>query len=117
MLSLILKELRSRKNITQSDLASALGVSLGAVGNWESNKRMPDYETLKKLADYFDVSIDYLLGRETKKAPGVQDNGGSNVITIAARDGGVIERKLSDDQLNALKAILDQMPELDNNNI
>ena len=57
MLSLILKELRSRKNITQSDLASALGVSLGAVGNWESNKRMPDYETLKKLADYFDVSI------------------------------------------------------------
>jgi len=69
MLSIVLKELRSRENMTQSALASAIGVSLGAVGNWESNKRMPDYDTLNKIADYFNVSVDYLLGRETKKDP------------------------------------------------
>ena len=104
MLSLILKELRSHKNITQSDLASALGVSLGAVGNWESNKRMPDYETLKKLADYFNVSIDYLLGRETKKDPAAEEGRevSSELISLL-RDLDPAEEALVRDYVSILK--------------
>ncbi|MGN1346450.1 MAG: helix-turn-helix domain-containing protein [Eubacteriales bacterium] len=59
-----LKEIRKREGITQQEAARRLGVSLGAVGNWESGKRTPDAEMLGRIADTFGVSVDYLLGRE-----------------------------------------------------
>ncbi|MBQ9544016.1 MAG: helix-turn-helix domain-containing protein [Clostridia bacterium] len=112
-----IKELRKKKGLSQKQLAEMLNVAATTLGYWEKEIYEPNTETLKKIADIFNVSIDYLLGRETKKAPGLQYDGETNVITIAARDGGVIERKLSDDQLNALKAILDQMPETGNDDL
>lgn len=57
-----LKSLREKSNINQNALAKELSVSQSAVGNWESGIRVPDVKTLEKLANYFDVSIDYLLG-------------------------------------------------------
>jgi len=61
-----LKELRLRKQITQEQLATYLGVSKSAVGMWEGEKREPDLETVLKVADYFEVSVEYLLGRENQ---------------------------------------------------
>lgn len=62
-----LKELRAIKGIgSQAELAGILGVTQQAVGLWERNKNMPDYETLKKIAVLFDVSTDYLLGNDTE---------------------------------------------------
>ena len=58
-----LKELRRREGITQTELARALQVSVGAVGNWESGKRNPDIHMLNRIADGFHVSVDYLTGR------------------------------------------------------
>ncbi len=58
-----LKEIRRRDGITQLQAAKILGVSLGAVGNWESGKRTPDAEMLVQIADTFGVTVDYLLGR------------------------------------------------------
>lgn len=58
-----LKKLREEKNMYQKDLANILGVSAGAIGMYENNKRTPDFDILKKIADVFDVTIDYLLGR------------------------------------------------------
>lgn len=58
-------ELRKEKKLTQSDLAEVLGISRQAYSNYEAGKRQPDNETLLKLAEYFNVSVDYLLGRET----------------------------------------------------
>ena len=63
MFSEKLKELRRRDGITQLQAAKHLGVSLGAVGNWESGKRTPDAEMLVHIADTFGVTVDYLLGR------------------------------------------------------
>ena len=60
-----IKELRSEKGITQTELASYLKISARAVGYYENGEREPDYDTLLKIAEYFDVSIDYLLGRVT----------------------------------------------------
>lgn len=59
-----LKEIREHKRITQAELAKALKISPSAVGMYEQGRREPDHETLNKIADFFNVSIDYLLGRE-----------------------------------------------------
>lgn len=56
-------ELRKEKKLTQSDLAEVLGISRQAYSNYEAGKRQPDNETMLKLAEYYNVSVDYLLGR------------------------------------------------------
>ncbi len=58
-----LKELRKSKNITQLDVATAIGVSPQVLSRYERGEREPDYKTLCKLADFFGVSVDELLGR------------------------------------------------------
>lgn len=58
-----LRQLRKEKGLTQADLAKLLGVSQQAIGNYESGVRQPDSGTMVKLADFFDTSVDYLLGR------------------------------------------------------
>ena len=64
MFRIQLKTLRENKGLSQSQLASDFGISQGTVGNWESGTREPSFETISKLANYFDVSVDYLLGRD-----------------------------------------------------
>ena len=59
-----LKELRSARSLMQKDISRIFNVSMGAVGNWESGKRIPDVETLIRIADYFGVSVDYLIGHD-----------------------------------------------------
>jgi transcriptional regulator with XRE-family HTH domain len=71
----ILSDLRNKSNITQKELANILGVSRGTIGMYEIGQRDPDTETLKKLAQYFNVSIDYLLGNsDTKNSYASKDN-------------------------------------------
>ncbi|MDP4180334.1 MAG: helix-turn-helix transcriptional regulator [Bacillota bacterium] len=61
--SKVLKQLREEKSLSQKDIAEYLGLTRQAVASYELAKREPDYDILKKLADYFGVSVDYLLGR------------------------------------------------------
>jgi len=58
-----LTKLRKAKKLTQQELADKLNISRATYAQYEIGRRKPDYETLEKLADYFNVSIDYLLGR------------------------------------------------------
>lgn len=58
-----LKELRNKKKITQLKLAIDLNMNQNSISRYESGERQADYETLIKFADYFNVSIDYLLNR------------------------------------------------------
>jgi transcriptional regulator with XRE-family HTH domain len=53
--------------MTQEDLAKILKVSRATVGRYETDERFPDKDILKKIADFFDVSVDYLLGRTDKR--------------------------------------------------
>ena len=69
MLARRLKELRFRNEITQAQFAQALGVAQQTVGGWEKKNASPSYEFLKKIADYFNVTTDYLLGHDTQSAP------------------------------------------------
>lgn len=57
-----IKELRTENKITQADLAKVLKISDRAVGYYENGEREPDQDTLLQIANYFDVSVDYLLG-------------------------------------------------------
>lgn len=58
-----LKELRKQKGISQLKLAMDLSTNQNTISRYETGEREADYETLIKIADYFNVSIDYLLGR------------------------------------------------------
>lgn len=58
-----LKELRTLKSMSQAQLAKALQISCGIVCYWETDRSEPTGTNLVKIADYFDVSVDYLLGR------------------------------------------------------
>jgi len=63
MNKLRLRELREDKRITQNEVAEYLMISRSAYAHYESGNRQMNYETLFLLADYYSVSIDYLLGR------------------------------------------------------
>lgn len=63
MVYLRLKELRKAKGISQLKLAMDLSMNQNTISRYETGSHQADYETLIKIADYFNVSIDYLLGR------------------------------------------------------
>lgn len=62
----ILKSLRKREGLNQLELANSIGVSRSAISMYESGQREPDFETMETIADYFNVSMDYLHGKSDK---------------------------------------------------
>ncbi len=61
----ILKKLREQSGVSQKKLAEEIHVSQQTVGSWEVNRTTPNPDLMNRVADYFNVSLDYLLGRET----------------------------------------------------
>ena len=59
-----LKELRLKKGLTQTELGEKVGVKQSTFTNWENGKREPNFETIIKIADLLEVSVDWLFGRE-----------------------------------------------------
>lgn len=66
IISVNIKNLRKINKYTQKQLAELLCVAQTTIANYENGVRMPDAEMLQKIADLFDISLDYLLGREEK---------------------------------------------------
>lgn len=81
-----LRQLRKEKGLTQAELAKLLSIGESTVSFYESGKRQPDYETLIRLAEVFNVSVDYLLGRTEHKAPNTNKPGSSEVIAAHRAD-------------------------------
>jgi bacteriophage CI repressor helix-turn-helix domain len=104
-----LKKLREQKKLNQTELANLLEVSNGSISKWERGDRQPDYETLEKIADTFNVTIDYLLGRSDIKYK--SDNSQINFSTpqealsfilkqeMVADFGGYDLENMSDDEI------------------
>lgn len=88
----VLRLLRNEKNMSQQELADALGISKSAVNMYERGERQPNFETLELIADYFNIDIDYLLGRTNKTTRVIQS------VTIAAHldTGDLTESELED---------------------
>lgn len=88
-----LRRLRKERDITQGQLAEVIGVVPSAVGKYERiPQSYPSVEALMKIADYFDVSIDYLL-RGVQAAPSVENNLNGQMLNssfVQANHGGVV---------------------------
>ncbi len=66
MIGQTIKDLRRSKKLSQTDFAKIVGVSQTTVTAWETGKAEPSSSAITRIADYFDVSTDYLLGRPEK---------------------------------------------------
>lgn len=69
----VLKQLREEKNLSQLDLADALGTTPQSIGRYEQNKREPSFDVLLKICDFFDVSTDFLLGKSAARNAPIDD--------------------------------------------
>lgn len=67
-----IKYLRLSKALNQVQLAESLGVKKQSISNWENDNIMPSVEMLIRIADFFNVSTDYLLGREIPQPENLQ---------------------------------------------
>mgnify|MGYP005778894689 CR=1 FL=1 len=104
-----LKFLREEKGLFQSDIAKILGVSIAAVGFYVNEKRDMSPDTIIKLAEYFDVTTDYLLGKSDIRNP-------EEIKNIPhANAGGVDTTGLDEDDLKELQAQIDYMKWKKNN--
>ncbi len=69
----VLRQLLDDNDITQKQLANDLNIGTTTIGNYVRGLREPDFETLKLIANYFNVSVDYLLNYRTKEKTDSQD--------------------------------------------
>lgn len=105
-----IKLLREQHGIEQKQLAHDLGVSQPTISCWENGSKQPSSKSVYKLADYFDVSTDYLLGREdAKKAPPPDGDGAGLALQGRPELAALMERlsQLDDDQLRSAEDYLD----------
>lgn len=90
-----IKELRQDKGLSQGDLAKELGLSQQTISSYEKGIREPDISTLKKLADFFQVSLDYLLGETNIKTP---------IETLALSRSDGYEDKLPEEAIREIES-------------
>lgn len=69
-----LRLLRTERKITQEELGKVLGVGKTTISQYESETRKPDAEMLRRIAEYFNVSVDYLLGLIDEKVSFLKEN-------------------------------------------
>ena len=102
-LGLRLKNEREKRNWSQKYVADKVGITNAVLSNYERDIRDPDTETLRKLSDLFEVSVDYLLGRTNN--PNLFDD---NPISVSFRDGG---KDISEEEAEYLEQQLKQFRE------
>lgn len=106
----IIRELRKKKCVQQKELAIAIGVSNPTVSDWETGKKDPSGERLKKLAKYFGVDELVILGK------GIPDSPADVPKTVEARiiSGGIdqLPQEQREQALNIMKAVFSQYAHL-----
>ncbi|MBA4536394.1 helix-turn-helix transcriptional regulator [Bacillus aquiflavi] len=104
MLGERLKELRLERKLTQEQLGKGINVTKVSISGYENGNRTPDTETLQKIADYFNVSTDYLLGRSDNRSRVNSDEEFKNIINDPELERWFKELPKSDeDDLRKLK--------------
>lgn len=77
-----IRELRNELGLKQEELAEKLNFSKSSIGMYERNERKPDYDTLQKFADFFNVTRSYLLGDTDKRSDSDVDSDYDSIIEI-----------------------------------
>lgn len=104
----VFKELRLEKNLSQDKIASELDVSQSLINNWETGRSTPAPEMLEYIADYFNVSVDYLIGRSKYKNLEAGNNELDNILFSKAKDLSDEDKKAVLGIINALKKDVDK---------
>lgn len=84
-----IKECRKKKNLTQEDLASTLNVTDKAVSKWERDLSFPDINSIPKLAEIFDVSVDDLMQVKTETKENMSKNKVDEIVDTALKGIGI----------------------------
>lgn len=105
-----LKHLRENKNLFQKELGDILHVTSQTISGWEINRTTPDYETLVKIANYFNVSVDYLLGNEKQASKFENELREKEALKMALKNAGYMkdDEDLSDRELERLMKFVSQ---------
>ncbi|PSL42168.1 DNA-binding XRE family transcriptional regulator [Planomicrobium soli] len=89
-----------RPSLTQEEFAHEIGISRAALSHYEKDRREPDYETLQKIANYFSVTTDYLLGREQSEDSNTIFNQGIDSSTLTEQQQAILEWALTKENLS-----------------
>lgn len=108
----IFKELRLEKKLSQDKIADDLDISQGLITKWESHQSTPSPEMLDYIADYFNVSVDYLIGRSKYRNLEAQNSELDNILFSKAKNLTDDEKKTILNVINAIHKDVDK--ELDN---
>ncbi|MBQ8399063.1 MAG: helix-turn-helix transcriptional regulator [Clostridia bacterium] len=106
----IILKLLNEQGKKQKDLTDYLGITQNAFTDWKSGRIKSYTKHLPKIAEFFGVSVDYLLGKEEKHSDS-EVLSDKNVIRIIGRDGRRLEKRLTDEQMQALQLLIDQLPD------
>lgn len=108
MFNEVLINLRKSQGLTQKELADKIGLSASAIGNYEQGTRTPDYETLEIIADFFNVPLDSLFGKQKDNKSFISDD----VLKFALFGG---DKEITDAQLEEVKRFAKFVKERENN--
>ena len=103
----IIAKLRNKNKISQSALANDLHIGQSTLAMYEKNKRKPSLEMLSAIADYFNVTTDYLLGRPEKQTESRQQTISEAIDTAMANDGKELDQHDKDVIKSLIEAYLD----------
>ncbi len=96
-----LRELRKNKNLSQEQLGSILNVSANAVYSWENNRTQPSIEAIKQIAEYFNVTTDYLLNFTQEDYDNIEK------LKIALKEAGMWNYDIDDMSKEDLEKAMD----------
>ena len=121
-----MKALRIEKGLSQQAIADRIGTTQQAYANYERLARQADYETLKKISNVLNCSIDYLLGNTDDPRPideqlagidfalyGDKNNNPDNSIVIFNRNGEITKKEFSEEQMKYLKKFISSLTDED----
>lgn len=107
MIGQTVRNLRKQKRISQTELAKILHVSQQTITAWETGKAEPSSSAVSNLADYFNVTTDYLLGRPEKQTKSRQQTINEAIETAMANDGKELDQHDKDVIKSLIEAYLD----------
>lgn len=117
-----LRSLRTSHDLSQMDLAKQLKISKSSINMYERCEREPNLVMLEAIADFFNVDLDYLLGKSDYPRKHISEIGPTltlsqpqhsdvNLLKIAGRDGTYLERVLTDQQMEEIMKAISAMPD------
>lgn len=100
-----LKKLRLTKNLTQEEFSKILGTNRATLANWETGRTEPDATTLSNIASFFNVSVDYLLGRTFQPASPIQNES----FTLSPDELALVEkyRRMKNNEKDTMHKVAD----------